>query len=92
MKTYTITDSQFDKTDTESPEMDLIIEALREVETELNSETVWSDAGNYSMCFWIDDENPKQVFCNAFPLSEPNNPNNSDILDYSYYFEIEVTE
>lgn len=92
MKTYTITDSQFDKTDTDSPDMQLIIEALQDVETELNSETVWVHKGNYQLCFWIDDENPNQVFCNVFILSEPDNPNNSDTLDYSYYFEIEVTE
>ena len=91
MKTYTITDSQFDKTDTDSPDMQLIIEALQDVETELNSETVWVHKGNYQLCFWIDDENPNQVFCNVFILSEPDNPNNSDTLDYSYYFEIEVT-
>lgn len=92
MKTYTITDSQFDKTDTDSPDMQLIIEALQDVETELNSETVWVHKGNYQLCFWIDDENPNQVFCNVFILSKPDNPNNSDTLDYSYYFEIEVTE
>lgn len=92
MRTYTITDSQFDKTDTDSPDMQLIIEALQDVETELNSETVWVHKGNYQLCFWIDDENPNQVFCNVFILSEPDNPNNSDTLDYSYYFEIEVTE
>ena len=92
MKTYTITDSQFDKTDTDSPDMQLIIEALQDVETELNSETVWVHKGNYQLCFWIDDENPNQVFCNVFVLSEPDNPNNSDTLDYSYYFEIEVTD
>jgi hypothetical protein len=92
VKTYTITDSQFDKTDTDSPDMQLIIEALQDVETELNSETVWVHKGNYQLCFWIDDENPNQVFCNVFILSEPDNPNNSDTLDYSYYFEIEVTE
>jgi hypothetical protein len=91
VKTYTITDSQFDKTDTDSPDMQLIIEALQDVETELNSETVWVHKGNYQLCFWIDDENPNQVFCNVFILSEPDNPNNSDTLDYSYYFEIEVT-
>jgi hypothetical protein len=91
MRTYTITDSQFDKTDTDSPDMQLIIEALQDVETELNSETVWVHKGNYQLCFWIDDENPNQVFCNVFILSEPDNPNNSDTLDYSYYFEIEVT-
>jgi hypothetical protein len=92
MRTYTITDSQFDKTDTESPDMQLIIEALQDVETELNSETVWVHKGNYQLCFRIDDENPNQVFCNVFILSEPDNPNNSDTLDYSYYFEIEVAE
>lgn len=92
MKTYTITDSQFDKTDTDSPDMQLIIEALQDVETELNSETVWVHKGKYQLCFWIDDENPNQVFCNVFIFSEPDNPNNSDTLDYSYYFEIEVTE
>lgn len=92
MKTYAITDSQFDKTDTDSPDMQLIIEALQDVETELNSEAVWIHKGNYQLCFWIDDDNQSQVFCNVFILSEPDNPNNSDTLDYSYYFEIEVTE
>jgi hypothetical protein len=91
VKTYTITDSQFDKTDTDSPDGQLIIESLQDVETELNSETVWIHKGNYQLCFWIDDENPSQVFCNVFILSEPDNPNNSDTLYYSYYFEIEVT-
>ena len=92
MKTYSITDSQFDKTDSDVPDMDLIIEALKDVETELNSETVWAHKGNYQFCFWIDEEHPNQVFCNVFVLANPDDPNDSKTLDYSYYFEIETTE
>ncbi len=89
---YFIPDSQFDNADSDMPDRQLIFDALKDVETELNPETVWAHKGNYSLCFWLDDENPNRVFCNVFILANPDDPNDSTTLDYSYYFEIEVSE
>jgi hypothetical protein len=89
---YFISDSQFDKTDSDMPDSQLIFDALDDVRDELNPETVWAHKGNYSLCFWIDDENPNQVFCNVFILLNPDDPSDSTVSVDSYYFEIEVTE
>jgi hypothetical protein len=87
---YFISDSQFDNTDSDMPDRQLIFDALDDVCDELNPETVWAHKGNYSLCFWINDENPNQVLCNVFILLNPDDPSDSTVSVDSYYFEIEV--
>jgi hypothetical protein len=90
MTTYTITESQFNSTNSDMPDMGLIIEALKDVENEISPETVWAYKGNYKLSFWKDNEHPQTIFCNVFVLANPDNPNDSSTLNYLYYFEIKA--
>jgi hypothetical protein len=85
---FYISDSQFDRLDSDAPDQQLIIEALQDVIANLDSEGVWAYKGNYSLHFWCDDEKPKTIFCNAFVLLNPDDENDSSTESYCYYFEI----
>lgn len=86
MTQFYISDSQFDGLDSDAPSQDLIIEALQDVIANLDSQGVWCCKGNYQLHFWTDNEGA--IFCNAFVLSNPDDPNDSTTENYSYYFEI----
>jgi hypothetical protein len=85
---YYISDSQFDATDLDCPDFDIISDALSDVLDELSPEGVWAYKGSYRLHFWIDQENPDTVFCNAFVLVDPEDDNSTETHDYGYYFEI----
>ena len=94
MSTFYIADSQFDSLDRDSPDEQIIIEALQEVigEVELGTfEGAWSHKGNYQFHFWFDDETPGTIFCNAYILKNPDDENDSTTEPFCYYFEIERT-
>ena len=89
MCVYTISDSQFYNAESDCPDLQLIVEALKDVYGLLDCEGTWTHKGNYRFHFWIDPDNPNTIFCNAFILSNPEDFNDSSTKDYSYYFEIE---
>lgn len=89
MTQFYISDSQFNKTDTDAPYSELITDTLVNVENEVNPEGVWTHGGNYRFFFWNDEGNPATVFCNAYVLANPDDFSDSSTLDYSYYFEIQ---
>jgi len=92
MSSFYISDSQFDSQDSDSPDQQLIIEALQDVINEVDSEGVWTHKGNYQLHFWCDDEKPQTIFANVFVLKNPDGFNDSSTESYCYYFEIEVAE
>jgi hypothetical protein len=92
MSNFYISDSQFDSLDSDSPDQQLIIEALQDVIKEVDSEGVWTHKGNYSLHFWCDDDKPNTIFANVFVLKNPDDENDSSTESYCYYFEIEATE
>ena len=92
MINFYISDSQFDNLDSDSPDQQLIIEALQDVINEVDSEGVWTHKGNYQFHFWCDDDKPQTIFANVFVLLNPDDENDSTVSVESYYFEIERTE
>jgi hypothetical protein len=88
MTNFYISDSQFDSLDSDSPDQQLIIEALQDVINEVDSEGVWTHKGNYQLHFWCDEDKPKIIFSNVFVLLNPDNPSDSSTESYCYYFEI----
>jgi hypothetical protein len=90
MTIFHISSDQFDSLDSDSPDRQLIIEALQDVISEVDSEGVWTHKGNYSLHFWCDDEKPYKILCNAYVLINPNDENDSSTENYCYYFEIEA--
>ena len=92
MSNFYISDSQFDSLDSDSPDQHLIIEALQDVISEVDSEGVWTHKGNYQLHFWCDDEKPQTIFVNVFVLLNPDDPNDSTVSVDSYYFEIKRAE
>ena len=92
MTNFYISDSQFDNLDSDSPDQQLIIEALQDVINEVDFEGVWTYKGNYSLHFWRDEDKPSTIFANVFVLLNPDDPNDSRTESYCYYFDIEVTE
>lgn len=92
MTNFYISDSQFDSLDSDSPDQQLIIEALQDVINEVDSEGVWTHKGNYQLHFWCDDDKPQTIFANVFVLLNPDDENDSTVSVESYYFEIERTE
>jgi hypothetical protein len=90
MNTFIIKDSQYYKTDTDSPPSDWILEALSDVYDKVKSgEDAWICKGSYQFNFWIDKENINTIYCNGFVLKNPDDFNDSSTEDYTYYFEIE---
>jgi hypothetical protein len=92
MTSFYISDSQFDSLDSDSPDQQLIIEALQDVINEVDSEGVWTSKGNYQLHFWCDDDKPETIFANVFVLKNPDDPNDSSTESYCYYFEIQQGE
>ena len=90
MNTFIIRDSQYYKTDVDSPSSDYILEALSDVYDKLKQGTdAWMCKGNYSFNFWKDTENSNTIYCNGFILNNPDDLKDSSTTDYNYYFEIE---
>ena len=73
--------------DSDAPDMAIINEALQDVINEVNSEGVWTHKGNYQLHFWHEDNKPNLIFCNAFVLCNPDDPNDSSTETNFYYFE-----
>jgi hypothetical protein len=92
MSSFYISDSQFDSLDSDSPDQQLIIEALQDVINEVDSEGVWTSKGNYQLHFWCDDDKPNTIFSNVFVLKNSDDPNDSSTESYCYYFEIKREE
>lgn len=94
MNTFIIKDSQYYKTDSESPPSDWILEALSDVYDEVKrGEDSWMCKGNYQFNFWIDDDNKNVIYCNGFVLKNPDDLNDSSTENYTYYYEIQdITE
>lgn len=92
MTNFYISDSQFDSQDSDSPDQQLIIEALQDVIDKVDSEGVWTHKGNYQLHFWCDDDKPKTIFANVFVLKNPDNSEDSSTESYCYYFEIKQGE
>jgi len=88
MSEFYISDSQFDSLDSDSPDQQLIIEALQDVINDVDSEGVLTHKGNYELHFWCDDNKPSTIFVNVFVLLDPDDPNDSTTENYCYYFEI----
>lgn len=91
MSDFYISESQFDSLDTDSPDAQLIIEALQDVIGQVNNQETWTSKGNYQLNFWCDAESPGTIFCNAFILVSPDDENDSRTEPFCYYFEIERT-
>jgi hypothetical protein len=90
MKTFIIRDSQYYKTDVDSPPSDYILEALSDVYDNLKQgNDSWICKGNYNFNFWRDTKNSNTIYCNGFLLKNPDDLNDSSAFDYTYYFEIE---
>ena len=92
MTNFYISDSQFDSLDSDSPDEQLIIEALQGVINEVDFVGVWTHKGNYQLLFWCDDDHPNTIFSNVFVLLNPDDPNDSRTESYCYYFEIQKGE
>jgi hypothetical protein len=88
MSDFHIADNQFKGLDSDAPDKGIIIEALQDVINELHSEGVWTSKGNYQLHFWHMQNSPNLIMCNAFVLSNPDNPNDSSTAPHYYYFEI----
>ncbi len=85
---FYISDSQFNSTDSDMPDAQLITDTLISVEKNVDPEGVWIHGGNYRFFFWNDRENTDLIFCNAYVLNNPDDFSDSSTLSYSYYFEI----
>lgn len=90
MNTFIIRDSQYYKTDGDSPPTDYILEALSNVYDKIKDDNdTWICKGNYNFNFWRDTENKNTIYCNGFLLKNPDDFNDKSMTDYTYYFEIE---
>jgi len=85
---YYIAESQFDFNDLDCPSIEIIIDSLANIEDELDPEGVWTYMGSYKLHYWIDENKPNDVFCNAFVLKDPEDENSTETYEYGYYFEI----
>lgn len=86
---YQLVDSKLWGNYEDEPPLDWLYEALDNVESKLGAEDVWICKGNYQLSFWLDSDNAKTVFCNAFVLTNPDDFEDSSTEPYSYYYEFE---